>query len=331
MSEFNDFIDSYSDINKSLNDQLINNPCFSDYINTTKKMSREMNKLFNSFDFVHEYSTRKGTMMSIYDILTSKSNTAIDTTLLSKIESSQDQDYDVNDLIVDDYDICQQCSVKLKYNNMLKIHSCPICGISFMNNEIDHTQFYVEQNGVSNLNDTVRSIHSPSEHNRIKHFIGYLDKMMGVEIITIPTKVFDIIDNEMQNDCISSNDIFFNFNLIKKYLRRKKLNKWIPHISKIYKRYTGNNLIDPLTSVEKNKIITMYKEIQSNIIYYLLENKRKNFPTCWYFIRKISEHLNIKLDIDIFHKIKLDKNTRSLDMMWKYICKKINIEFIPTI
>ena len=331
MSEFVEFIEKYAILNDDITDNLNEQKDYELFITKEKEIKQKMSDLFCSFNFVFEYSTRKRSVMSIQDIIMTTSNADIDAKLLTNINNAATYDYDVSDLIVDDFNICQKCNVKLKYDNMLKIHNCPMCGATFTSNEIEHDQFYPEQNNVSNLNDTVQNIHSPSEHNRIKHFVSYLEKMMGVEVVTIPTKILDVINEEMLSDGISPNDIFFNYNLLKKYLRRRKLNKWIPNIPKIYKKYTGNNLVPQLTTIEKNQIITMYKDIQGYIIRYLQENKRKNFPTCWYFIRKIVEHLEIPLDVDVFHKIKLDKNTRDLDMIWKYICDKSNIIYIPTI
>ena len=325
MNEFDDFINNYNEINDKLNN-VTNNSHLMDITENSIKLA----ELFDCFELVYEYGIRTKQSMSIFTILAEDTSKSSNDSLLTEIDEISSGGYIIGDLVVNDYDMCTECNVRYKFNNINKLYTCPGCGVGFTTNEFDFTQFYVEHNGISNLNDSIQNVHSPSEHNRIKHFIGYIDKMMGTEIITIPSKVFITIDKELKKDNIQINTIYFNFNLLKKYLKRNKLNKWIAHIAKIYRRYTNRNLINPLTVDERSKIITMYANIQSDVIYYLLGIKRKNFPTCWYFIRKITEHFEISLDVDIFHKIKMDQNTRNLDNIWKYVCQQINIKFIPT-
>jgi len=221
--------------------------------------------------------------------------------------------------------------VRCLYDRVGKIYACPLCGKSFTVDEYDSSQLYSNGGGVSNLTDISPSFHTPSAHNRTNHLIKYLDRMTGVDVTPIPPEVFDCINVELLNDGINVESIYFNSGLIKHYLKSNGLNKWIRYMAKIYKSYTGRNLIQPLTPLDRGRILNMWEGVQKHVTAYMSnDGKRRNFPSCWYFLRKMTEHLGIDIQINIFHVIKKDDNTKKLDTMWKYVCTRMDVPYVPT-
>lgn len=225
--------------------------------------------------------------------------------------------------------------VKCIYNSITKLYTCPVCGSSYISMKQENTQYTIEDT-LCNLSEAMQNYHVPTSNDRVKQMIGYLNRMMGIDGIIIPQEVYEHIRNKMNHDGISPKSVHFNAYLIRKYLSgRNKLGKWKKHIATIYTFFTGKPLIS-LNIGDRDRILELYEVIQSYVKLYMYNNRtRVNFPPCWYFIRKISEALNINVGIDFFHTIKHDENIKELDKMWKYICdnvrqRGIQIEYIPT-
>jgi len=306
---------------------------YDEYIINTESrkhvLDEQINKIAKVFSSVYEYSTLGHIQIGMSDILSGKRPKSLE--ILEELDAVYNGGYYVQSLSTENVDICTQCGSKCTYNSINKAYTCPSCGLGFYTSEIDFSQMFGDNSTSVNLVDASQSFHAPSAHDRVKHLVGYLDRIMGVDMVNVPKHVTDIIDREMKRDRITADSAFFNNTLLKKYLKNNGLNAWIKYTAKIYREYTGRNMITPLTDQERGSIIEMWTIILRHVTTYMvLYSDRKNFPSAWYFLRKITEHLNIDIQIDQFHKIKLDNNTTKLDTIWKYVCNKIGIQFVPT-
>jgi len=165
-------------------------------------------------------------------------------------------------------------------------------------------------------------------YKRMNHFNECLAQFQGKESTEVPDEVFNKLILEIKKERIR-NLANLNYNKIKQYLKKLKLNKYYEHIPHILNRING--LPPPVLSKQlEEKLRLMFKEIQSPFREEC-PKERKNFLSYSYVLYKFIELLGIDEYKQYFALLKDRDKLYETDKIWKGICKRLNWEFIRSI
>ena len=224
----------------------------------------------------------------------------------------------VNDHILNDINICNNCNVKLylKYTNSEII--CDKCG---------YTEKIIVNLDSNSYKDPIRES-TYFAYKRINHFNEWLAQFQAKETTDISEDIYNNILKELKKDKNFTVDNV-SYKLIRDTLKKLGYNKYYEHIPHIINIITGTKspILDR-NSEEQLRI--MFKEIQTPFMNNCPDN-RKNFLSYSYVLHKFCELLELDNLLVYFPLLKSREKLQQQDFIWKKICHDLKWQFIPSI
>jgi hypothetical protein len=165
-------------------------------------------------------------------------------------------------------------------------------------------------------------------YKRSNHLSEILNQFQAKETTEIDDDIYEQIKEELKIQRIYDYKEL-NYNLIKKVLKKLRLNRYYEHINHIINNLNG--LPSPsMKREEEENIKKMFKDIQEPFKKFR-PKKRKNFLNYNYIIHKICELYEYDEFLPYFPLLKSRINLEEQDIVWQKICQYKNYEFIPSI
>ena len=176
--------------------------------------------------------------------------------------------------------MCENCNIELVEYKQSGVQICSKCGIQ---------KRYIIENDKPSFKDPPPEV-SYFAYKRINHFNECLTQFQGKESTIIPQEIYDKLLIEIKKERIT-NLATLNYEKIRKYLKKLKLNKYYEHIPHILNRING---IPPptLSKQLEEKLRLMFKEIQIPF-REVCPKTRKNFLSYYYILHKFVELLDL--------------------------------------
>jgi len=165
-------------------------------------------------------------------------------------------------------------------------------------------------------------------YKRANHLSEILNQFQAKESTEIDDIIYKKIKDELNIQRIYDYKLL-DHKLMKKILKKLKLNKYYEHTHHIINNLNG--MPPPTMTREQEENIKRYfKEIQKPFTLYR-PKKRKNFLNYNYIIHKICELLEYDEFLPFFPLLKSRVNLEEQDLVWEKICKYKGYEFYPSI
>ena len=216
----------------------------------------------------------------------------------------------------DDVRKCIGCGKMLTY----KDHSCRTCATV-------QEDTWLEMPTKNEMKFKIQTHQLPCAYKRINHFNEKLAQFQGKEKTVIPDIVFEsIIGETKKNNKLILEELT---PLDVKYLLKKlNMSKYYEHINYITNRLNDYTL-PSLSPQEEDKLRTMFNVIQKPFAQHS-PPWRKNFLNYAYIFRKFLELLSYDWLLYHFSELKSREKLYEQDRIWKYICKDLQWEYIPS-
>lgn len=214
--------------------------------------------------------------------------------------------------------ICPKCKIEKTIHANDGYYICTSCGESDLILLENDKQSYKDSNIESKA----------CAYKRANHLSEILNQFQAKESTEIDEEVYLKIKDELKIQRIYDYKTL-DHKLMKKILKKLKLNKYYEHIHHIINNL--NSMPPPtMTREQEENIKKTFKEIQKPFILYR-PKKRKNFLNYNYIIHKICELYEYDEFLPFFPLLKSRINLEEQDLVWEKICKYKNYEFIPSI
>jgi len=214
--------------------------------------------------------------------------------------------------------ICYKCKIEKTIHINDGYLICTLCG--------DSEPILLETDKI-NFKDSNIELKACA-YKRTNHLSEILNQFQAKESTEIDNEIYEQIKNELHIQRIYDYNTL-DHKIIKKILKKIKLNKYYEHTHHIINNLNG--IPPPTISREQEENIKkMFKDIQKPFTIYR-PKKRKNFLNYNYIIHKICELLEYDNFIPHFPLLKSRINLEEQDIVWEKICKYKNYEFIPSI
>lgn len=214
--------------------------------------------------------------------------------------------------------LCPKCKIEKTLFKSDGYYICSQCGDS----ELIHID--IDKPNFKDINFEIR----PCAYKRSNHLSEILNQFQAKESTEISKELYDKIKAELTIQRYT-NYKKLNHSIIKKILKKLKLNKYYEHIYHIINNLSG--LPPPNMTIEQEENIKkLFKEIQKPFSVYR-PKKRKNFLNYNYIIHKICQLLNYNEFLPHFPLLKSRSNLEEQDIVWKNICNYKKYKFIPSI
>lgn len=165
-------------------------------------------------------------------------------------------------------------------------------------------------------------------YKRSNHLSEILNQLQAKESTEIDEDIYSMIKEELKIQRIANYKLL-DHKIMKKILKKLKLNKYYEHIHHIINNL--NNLPPPsMTREQEENIKKTFKDIQKPFQIYR-PKKRKNFLNYNYILHKICELYEYDDFLPYFPLLKSRTNLEEQDIVWEKICKYNNYQFIPSI
>lgn len=165
-------------------------------------------------------------------------------------------------------------------------------------------------------------------YKRTNHLSEILNQLQAKESTEIPQEIYEQIKNELNKQRIFDYKLL-DHKLVKKILKKLKLNKYYEHTHHIINNLNGTQP-PTMTREQEENIKRIFKEIQKPFALYK-PKERTNFLNYNYIIHKICELLEYDEFLIYFPLLKSRVNLEEQDVVWEKICKYKNYQFIPSI
>jgi hypothetical protein len=274
-----------------------------EYYNPSTKQKQEMNTISYNDIFKQKALLSNGTDKSkLYD----KYMKIVHNTTTRKTKNSHT------------IKLCQKCKIEKTIHVNDGYYTCHICG--------DSDLILLENDRQSHKDSNAES--KACAYKRQNHLSEILNQFQAKESTEIDEDIYKRIKNELTIQRIYDYKTL-DYKLMKKILKKLKLNKYYEHIHHIINNL--NNMPPPtMTREQEENIKKMFKEIQKPFSLYR-PKKRKNFLNYNYIIHKICELYEYDEFLPFFPLLKSRINLEEQDLVWEKICKFKNYEFIPSI
>ena len=322
---------------EDINFEIINNK--ANIKNELDVLKDEINILTNRINELDYYENTIDILLEYYN----KSENTINNEIIST--NTINNIFKHNDIIDDKTDKSKLYNkyMKIVYNQNVnkikKTHNIKICSKCKIEKTIHISDGYIicTQCGDSELilleNDKNYYKDSTNElkicsYKRVNHLSEILNQFQAKETTDFDPDIYDKIKTELNIQRIY-NYKNLDFIIIKKILKKLKLNKFYEHTHHIINILNG--LPPPTITREQEEYIKkIFKDIQKPFSIYR-PKKRKNFLNYNYIIHKICELLEYDNFLPNFPLLKSRINLEEQDIVWEKICTYNNYEFIPSI
>jgi uncharacterized Zn finger protein (UPF0148 family) len=256
-------------------------------------------------------------IININDIFKKKEQIVSSTDKSKLYEKYMKKVYNINTKKTKNTHISKFCN-KCKIEKTIHINDgyiiCTLCGDS---------ELILLENDKPNFKDS-----KICAYKRSNHLSEILNQFQAKESTEIDKNIYDKIKDELKIQRIYDYKTLDHV-LMKKILKKLKLNKYYEHTHHIINNLNGEPP-PTMTREQEENIKKMFKEIQEPFKFYR-PKKRKNFLNYNYIIHKICELLEYDDFLLYFPLLKSRINLEEQDQVWEKICKYNNYEFIPSI
>lgn len=218
-------------------------------------------------------------------------------------------------------DVCSNCWSKDSMIIREGRRECVECGMVDYKITETNKPSYKDKN-----NDKVYSF----SYKRINHFNEWINHVQGIEVTNIPKNVFDQLNEEIRKERIKDRDRRRKISQkkVRFYLKKLGLNGYYDHIPYITEQLGGERPPQIPSHIE-DTLRRMFIEISSWFAAYC-PTSRRNFPRYTYVIYKCCELIGYREILPYLALLKTKSRLRYMDEIWKNVCKKLDLEFIPT-
>ena len=223
-----------------------------------------------------------------------------------------------------------------KIKNTFTVKNCPKCKVEktihlsdglVICNQCGDTDTILLETDKPNYKEAVIET-KVCAYKRSNHLSEILNQLQAKESTEIDEDIYSIIKEELKIQRITNYKLL-DHKIMKKILKKLKLNKYYEHIHHIINNL--NNLPPPsMTREQEENIKKTFKDIQKPFQIYR-PKKRKNFLNYNYILHKICELYEYDDFLPYFPLLKSRTNLEEQDIVWEKICKYNNYQFIPSI
>ena len=242
------------------------------------------------------------------------------TNLITDYFSKIDDEYVIPDVSnkKGNMDKCKLCSNLMKLKLLDSEIYCESCG---------YTEDILISTDKTSFKDVPREI-SYFAYKRINHFNEWLAQIQAKETTDIPHNVYkDVMDELKKQSYININNL--SYKKVREILKNLNYNKYyenIPHIINVISGKKAPILMNGCEETLRN----MFKEIQIPFINHCPET-RKNFLSYSYVLHKFCELLELDNLLQYFPLLKSRDKLKEQDGIWKFICKDLEWQYIPSV
>lgn len=215
--------------------------------------------------------------------------------------------------------ICNNCNSNMTNSVSEGLSICYTCGTTDKVN----LSMTPEWNAFENY-DFVK----PFSYKRSNHFKEWINQIQGREGTNIPADIITLLLTEIKKERIYDKKLI-NYEKIKEYLKKLKLNKYYEHIPNIIHKLTGNRQLIISNDLEKT-LIDMFNSIQQPFEKHCPKN-RKNFLSYSYTLYKFFQILEMNEYLVYFPLLKSREKLFEQEEIWKRICNDLEWKFIRCI
>ena len=223
-----------------------------------------------------------------------------------------------------------------KIKNTFTVKNCPKCKVEktihlsdglVICNQCGDTDTILLETDKPNYKEAVIET-KVCAYKRSNHLSEILNQLQAKESTEIDEDIYSMIKEELKIQRIANYKLL-DHKIMKKILKKLKLNKYYEHIHHIINNL--NNLPPPsMTREQEENIKKTFKDIQKPFQIYR-PKKRKNFLNYNYILHKICELYEYDDFLPYFPLLKSRTNLEEQDIVWEKICKYNNYQFIPSI
>ena len=289
------FIQQY--FNKNTNETLVHHTNVSESV---PNMTGTLSSFVNEQEHAGKGTVYKDFMCECMNIITEPEQ---DDTQRNDIFQCPDCKREMTYMVADAYLVCEQCGNTTSYQDF----SLPLYMNSVTFNGEMLTQF---------------------AYKRVNHFREWLTQIQGRENTIIPDAVIIVIMKELKKERISDvKDI--TYDNIKRYLKKKGMNKYYEHIPTIINKICRKDRVKITHDIEEI-LIQKFCEIQAPFERFR-PKKRKNFMSYSYTLHKLCQLLDYKELANMFPLLKSRSKLRIQDEIWEKICEDRGWKYIPSL
>ena len=223
-----------------------------------------------------------------------------------------------------------------KIKNTFTVKNCPKCKVEktihlsdglVICNQCGDTDIILLETDKPNYKEAVIET-KVCAYKRSNHLSEILNQLQAKESTEIDEEIYSMIKEELKIQRITNYKLL-DHKIMKKILKKLKLNKYYEHIHHIINNL--NNLPPPsMTREQEENIKKTFKDIQKPFQIYR-PKKRKNFLNYNYILHKICELYEYDDFLPYFPLLKSRTNLEEQDIVWEKICRYNNYQFIPSI
>ena len=207
--------------------------------------------------------------------------------------------------------VCEVCQEPLLVEEVLGHTVCPKCSVVKQGGcGVGFKQSFIEAQS---------SNRGPATYNREHHLREFLQKLEAQERTDIPVAVRHAVLTRCKhmkiNPLETPEKVTYNF--VRTALKGRYAG-YFENIPQIISLVTGKQ---PVTITEAQKAQKPFEECKK---------KRRNFLSYSYIVYKTCEILGYTQILPYLPLFKDHKNLQAADEIWRYICKRLNYEYIPT-
>ncbi len=224
----------------------------------------------------------------------------------------------VDDVNIENYDICRNCNEQRIFNSIQSSMICPICGIEEKMLIDSETPSYKEP---------PREI-TYFAYKKINHFNEWLSQFQAKESTDIPEEIFEQIENELGKERYL-NKKNLKASKVRDILKKLHLTKYYEHCHYITNRITGR----PAPEIDEElqeKIRNMFKQIQGPWMRFC-PSDRSNLLSYPYIFYKFFQLLGRDEYLSYFRLLKSREKLQEHDEIWKKICNELKWQYIKTV
>lgn len=165
------------------------------------------------------------------------------------------------------------------------------------------------------------------QYKKETHFATWLVHLQGRENTEVPATIINSVMQKLYEDRVK--DVrFIQWVTVRKALESLKLSKYYKHVTQIYVKITNNarpHLSPQIEVLLNQQFSAVLNAFQTN------KGERSNMISYPFIIYKLFELNGCHEFCKFLSLLKGNDKIAKTDMLWKEICEKIGLQFIPTI
>ena len=218
-------------------------------------------------------------------------------------------------LYMNPHDVCEDCDVPMEIAVTHPMLVCPTCHNSRPFLDVTSASMGFGRNVEFNR----------FNYERRCHLSDKLSKVQAKKYVDISLDKYEMIMTRLAQKRISPEDV--TIPKVYEIVRELKLRNCYTAIPQIYSHLL-NKPVTLFSDSQKFKLHNMFRAVQEP--YERVEKTRKNFVAYNYCMHKLVQLLGLDYFTEHFPLLKGDKNLKSHDQIWQFVCKDLDWEFVPS-